>query len=676
MATVLNKSAEIQGLRALAVLSVVIYHTGKALPGGFIGVDVFFVISGYVITRMLYSEWESTSRLNLRRFYFRRIKRLGPALALVVTATAIASAFILSPFGSQETATATAIAALLIYSNFSIASSTGDYFDAPSKANPLLNIWSLSIEEQFYLAFPTLLVILLLVSKRRNLRNLPLFGILLLAVASYSTIQIESTNLAFGFYGPVTRAWEFLVGGIVFLLMKNTKKISSEVFNLLGLVGFALLIFGFTYINDSRLFPSSLTLIPVMATALLIMATVENRSVISKVLSLRILTLIGDWSYSIYLWHWPFIVFAAIIFPDAANASLIAAFVSVIPAVGSYYLVEQPIRKSIRTSKSLAILILVFSFIFPLLVVRGINYAQAQNLGPYAKFASQQRSLELGHFVPNADCISRGPWSPSQLNSCWINQSSFGDPIYLIGDSNALHFTESVSGAAKQLDLPAWISVTTSCPVIREIELSVSYKSEFFLETIGSSEFTHCSEYSSAMLDWLNDAKPGIVALSTLDQYWWDPSIMAGFAGASGTTDPSGKSNIYKSGLVRTIQDLEKAGHKVLLIQTVPTFRNPLPIWDPTLCTYYSIVRENCQGKINVSDLDQFQFASRSAVEQAARETNASILDLRDWFCRNDLCTTTKDGMWLYRDAAHLSVEASESLVPEFKKSLEGISNQ
>ncbi len=676
MAMMSIKSAEIQGLRALAVLSVVIYHTGKALPGGFIGVDIFFVISGYVIIRMLYLEWESTSKLNLRQFYFRRIKRLGPALALVVTATAIASAFILSPFGAQETATATAVAALLLYSNFSIAGSTGDYFDGPSKANPLLNMWSLSIEEQFYLAFPTLLVVLLLVSKRRNLRNLPLFGIMLLAFASYATVQIESTNLAFGFYGPVTRAWEFLVGGIVFLLMKNSKRTNSEVFNFLGLLGFALLIFGFAFINDSRPFPSNLTLIPVIGTALLILATVENRSIISKFLSNRILTLIGDWSYSIYLWHWPFIVFAAIIFPNNTNASLVAAFVSILPAIGSYYMVEQPIRKSIRPSRSLATLIVAFSFIFPLLVVRGINYAQAESLGPYAKFASQQKSLEQGHFTPNADCISRGPWSPRQLDSCWVNQLSVEDPVYLIGDSNALHFTESVLGAAEQLKIPAWLSVTTSCPVIRDIELSVSSKSEFFLETIGSSEFWHCSDYSYAMLDWLENAKPGIVIVSTLDQYWWDPSIVAGFAGMSGTSDSSSKANIYKSGLVRTIRDLEKAGHKVILIQTVPTFRNPLPIWDPTLCTYYSIVRENCQGKINISELDKFQLASRSAVEQAARETNATVLDLRDWFCRNQLCTTTKDGMWLYRDAAHLSVEASESLVPEFKKILEGIRNQ
>jgi peptidoglycan/LPS O-acetylase OafA/YrhL len=145
---------DVQGLRAVAVLLVVAFHSGLPAPGGFIGVDVFFVISGFVIAAMLQREWAITGRLDFARFYMRRFKRLTPALAVIVTVTAAVSAFVLSPFGDQQTTAKTAIGGIFLVANAVIARTTGGYFDAPAETNPLLNIWSLSVEEQFYLVFP------------------------------------------------------------------------------------------------------------------------------------------------------------------------------------------------------------------------------------------------------------------------------------------------------------------------------------------------------------------------------------------------------------------------------------------------------------------------------------------------------------------------------------------
>lgn len=150
---------DIQGLRAIAILMVVAFHSGLPVPGGFVWVDVFFVISGFVITAMLMREWATTGRIRFGRFYVRRFKRLTPALALMVAVTMIISVFVLSPLGTQQTAAKTAFGAILLVANLVIARTTGGYFSAPAEINPLLNVWSLSVEEQFYLGFPAILAV-------------------------------------------------------------------------------------------------------------------------------------------------------------------------------------------------------------------------------------------------------------------------------------------------------------------------------------------------------------------------------------------------------------------------------------------------------------------------------------------------------------------------------------
>ena len=175
---------DIQGLRAVAVLAVVAFHAGLPLPGGFVGVDVFFVISGFVITAMLQREQAGTGHIRFGRFYIRRFKRLTPALALMISVTLVASALILSPLRPQQDAAKTGIAAMLLVANFVIAFTTGGYFDTAAELNPLLNTWSLSVEEQFYFIFPALLALGWFLGQRRRLGSAPIVLVGLLAAAS------------------------------------------------------------------------------------------------------------------------------------------------------------------------------------------------------------------------------------------------------------------------------------------------------------------------------------------------------------------------------------------------------------------------------------------------------------------------------------------------------------
>ena len=258
-----NRRLDIQGLRAIAVLMVVAFHAGLPIPGGFVGVDVFFVISGFVITGMLSREWANTHRIRFGQFYLRRFKRLTPALALMVAVTIVISAAVLSPLGTQQTASKTAIGAMLLVANFVIAVATGGYFDAPAQTNPLLNTWSLSVEEQFYLVFPALLALAWLSARRRRLlKATPPLVVGAVAVASFGLALLTSHGWTLpnspwllGFYSPFSRAWEFAAGALLALAATKLKITSGKLALALGLVGTAILGASLWLINDSTPFP-------------------------------------------------------------------------------------------------------------------------------------------------------------------------------------------------------------------------------------------------------------------------------------------------------------------------------------------------------------------------------------------------------------------------------------
>ncbi|WP_385897849.1 acyltransferase family protein [Tessaracoccus sp. O5.2] len=303
---------DLQGLRAVAVLAVMVTHAGLPVPGGFTGVDVFFVISGFIITLMLLREHATTGTISFRRFYIRRLKRLGPALAVTSTVTVLLSLLFLSPLGPQETAFKTALGATVGVANWVIADHTGDYFGTAAERNPMLHTWSLSVEEQFYVVLPALLLLSLVLGRRLSRRSPKAVALLLLgllAVGSLASIQV-GTDFPLGYYGPVTRAWEFLAGCLLALGIGLVQRLPSLVLRAAGVIGAALMVWGFMAITPETPFPGKWALLPVVGTALLILAGRDGGGPLTAILSSRPMVAIGDWSYSLYLWHWPFIVVA------------------------------------------------------------------------------------------------------------------------------------------------------------------------------------------------------------------------------------------------------------------------------------------------------------------------------------------------------------------------------
>ncbi|MGH1502471.1 MAG: acyltransferase family protein, partial [Acidimicrobiales bacterium] len=345
--------ADIQGLRALAVALVVAYHAGLPIHGGFVGVDVFFVISGFVITRGVAGELERTGTVRLGRFAVRRIRRLLPALALMLTATMAFAIVASSSLGPQQAISATGHDAALFHANLGIYESVGDYFAPAAESNPLLHTWSLAVEEQFYAVFPLISLVLWRVGKPATGRRRLSIGYAAIAavtlalsvamVGEWYPWEVDHPQ-AFSYFATHYRAWEFLAGCLVALALADGRRLpgSAAKWSVLGLgavVGSALLL-------DARtIFPGYAAVFPVAGTAALLAAGASpGRSHLGRALSARWVVGIGDLSYGWYLWHWPFIVFARELWPSTWWAALAAAALSLPVAAASQRLIENPIR--------------------------------------------------------------------------------------------------------------------------------------------------------------------------------------------------------------------------------------------------------------------------------------------------------------------------------------------
>ena len=329
---------EIDGLRAIAVLPVVIFHAFPGrLPGGFVGVDVFFVISGYLITKIIYKEVRA-GRFSIIRFYSRRARRIFPALILVILGCLVAGWYLLLPTEFRSLGKHTFFGSFFSQ-NINLLLEAG-YFDSSSKEKVHLHLWSLAVEEQFYLIWPVAILLLFSVSRT-------LGGIIAIVALSLAASVIASYDKpVFAFYLPFTRFWELGLGGLAayFEVEGKLKTTSSTI---LPAAGILLIVLSFFFINENQRFPGWIAAFPVIGTVLVIAGSSE--SWISKhLLSNRIAVFIGLISYPLYLWHWPVLVFLFIYAGGWAPREyrLAAVVVSFILATLTYLYVERPLRFS------------------------------------------------------------------------------------------------------------------------------------------------------------------------------------------------------------------------------------------------------------------------------------------------------------------------------------------
>lgn len=658
-----GRRLDIQGLRAVAVLMVVAFHAGLPVPGGFVGVDVFFVISGFVITAMLMREWQTHGRIRLGRFYVRRFKRLTPALALTVAVTMVLSVFILSPLGTQQDTSRTAIGAMLLAANLVIARLTGNYFDLEAETNALLNTWSLSVEEQFYLVFPLLLFAGWTLTRKLRNRNIGAismvaglgvvsFGLALLGASGY-VLPREAWLL--GFYSPVTRAWEFAVGALLALVGARLVIRSHSVAALLGAIGAALLGLSLFLLGGTTTFPGPATLLPVAGTMLLLIAGSVRGGIAERILSTPPMVKVGDWSYSLYLWHWPLIVFASLLWPNTALAAPVAAAVSFFPALASYYWIEMPLRTQ-ATPRPRQLITLAAVVVLPPLMLAG-GLWQASERGFWNPQVQQFQSAVFAY--PDARCSRFEALSDANAGECTWNADASGKPVYLFGDSNAGHFADAVVEAGRQLDRPVLITTTNACPFL-----------DLYIDRLDvpESRDATCRDFVQGTLGHLRTgAEPGTVIISNIDTYWDDGGYAIGASPESMTVTSAGKTAALDFGLATMIETLREAGHEVIVVQTIPRWSQE-DSWKTASCNVKRIAQDGCQQSMPVERALERQGEARGAIDAVARRTDTPIYDPWNTLCTDGICSTnTPQGdPRYYRDGIHVSVDQGKALATDF----------
>ncbi len=625
------------------MLAVVLYHAGAAVPGGFVGVDVFFVISGYVIAGALVREWDERGRVDLRRFYLRRARRLLPAFAAMVGVVVLVGSA-LAPIGGQANLARTGLAASLFNANTYLSTLSEGYFERTIELNALLHTWSLSVEEQFYFVLPAAMIAAWRFGPRARGNGAVVVTVLALAGASGALMlwltYLSGIGASAAFYLAPARAWEFLVGVLLVFARPALGRWPNPIATPLALVGTVAVVWSMTTIDAEAVFPGLITLVPVAGTALMIAAgDIHSEGIVNRSLGWRPFTVIGDLSYGWYLWHWPAIVFAAAWWPDSGRAPMIAAFASIGVAWLSYTWLEQPIRLAPRpTPRRTAQL--AFGCVLSGVAVSGALLATTATLTAHDDIAG------VGPHWPTVVGCDRGTPLTDLDAACRVGDGAVD--VVIVGDSQA---SQLAAGVELGFGDEATIRVATfnACPF-------VDLRTDRFPE---ARHGERCAEFIEATVDQLVSTPADVVIVSSATSDWLTPERWL-FDPVEERTlgDTADRRAAWDRATRRLVEPLVEAGSEVVLVHAAPRFDS----WWPTACAVLKMVIDP-DGCGLTRSLDDVEATRRDALEVERKLADDLGLVLVDplWVACVDVCRTRSD-QWLMRDGAHLSVAGSEAL--------------
>lgn len=482
---------EIDGLRAVAVIPVIFFHAGfSTFSGGFVGVDVFFVISGYLITSIIYAE-TSSGTFSILRFYERRARRILPAL-LTVCAACIPFAYYWMLPSELENFSKSIVSTLLFFSNVLFWRESG-YFEAAAELKPLLHTWSLSIEEQFYVCFPIFLILFAKLSRNYLIIIIALLSGISLLTAEYGSRYHPSAT----FYLLPTRAWELGIGSLLALSFDDLR-MRNVMFHKIGSVaGLGLIVFSvFTFSSDTP-FPSLWTLLPVIGTALVIVCA-SREELVGKMLSLRPVVFIGLISYSFYLWHQPLFAFARMRAPHELNVEFYLLLIAAAFLLASFtwLLIEQPFRNRNIIPNKLLIKPLLAAFSVSLMIGAVGIYASEKLSGVKLP---KELGRDLGTRLLRETCFefSLKRIKNMQNRYCVFGPDNARQKILILGDSHSLSFLPVFKRVAESLEIQMYYSGIAECPPLKDtfsvrpniIQDACKYRNQLAFEDLREGKF-------------------------------------------------------------------------------------------------------------------------------------------------------------------------------------------
>ncbi len=637
--TKLQYRPELDGLRALAVIPVILFHAGlESLSGGFLGVDVFFVISGYLITNIIYSEM-TAGRFTFKSFYERRARRILPALVLVCMVSVPAAYFILLPTDFKEFA-GSLVSVFLFVSNFFFWTQT-DYFATSSDLKPLLHTWSLAVEEQFYIFFPILLLAL-----RNFSRKTVLNVILVLSLGSFLFSIIGSRRFFdANFFLLPSRAWELGAGAAIALALGGGVLSKSKVTAIGGWLGLILVLGSYVFLDKTMLMPGLFSVFPVLGTVLIICCVGHSGDLSTRVMSFKPMVWIGLISYSAYLWHQPIFAFARhlSVFELTFAASVLMVAFTILLSWLTTKFVEAPFRnkKLIKLPKIAGMsglasvaFIALGAFVF---INQGLPERKDGLAGEVEQLFQRTEGLASNcHLSPlPKECMKSGNAS-EQTVAIW-------------GDSFAMHLVDGIISSHPDLNL---IQLTMhSCPPFA----SVTPFDPWSNGKKGQGWTDQCRTFNENSLRHILD-NPDIEAVVISSQFSQIERAKF-FVDDNGQQTKASIQNIEPY-FRKTLDLIEKSGKNVSVIGPMPnSHKNYGRCLSKSLWFEFS-ADSNCQ--LSVSNFEDGVLEIEAMLERLAQDF--PIMSLKDSLCKDGVCKTFIEGTPLYYDTGHLTKNGSAAL--------------
>jgi parallel beta-helix repeat protein len=659
---------DIEGLRAIAVIAVVLSHASLGVPGGYVGVDVFFVISGFLITRQLFDEGNRRGTISFSKFYARRARRILPAATIVTVATLIASYFWAGPLRVAGIAR-DGIAAALFGVNWRMASTGTNYFSASAPPSPFQHYWSLSVEEQFYLAWPLLLAAVLFVFRKKATRTKALVTVLaiLIGTSLWASVYVTQRSAPYGYFGTHTRVWELATGALLAVTADHLRRLPRRIAAITGWLGLGAIMLACIIFNASTLYPGSAAVLPVAGAALIIAAGcgAAARYGPEKLLKVWPMRWGGRISYSLYLWHWPLLI----LLPDALGhpltvvQRLLAIAIAVALSGLTYSLVEQPFQRRqvfvAKPSRALALaagliaISVATALVIPSLVNlpgknqptttpvllaamqaplanatagSGVDAQLAAALTAAAAVKQLPANVtppltKAAADFPNTQGCEAVPTASAPKLPC----NQFGDPngtkqVVLIGDSHAGMWLSGINSVAVANHWRLTVYTKSDCPV--------GYYPDLVNPTL-KRVYTECNTWRSTIIARIVAMKPALVIIGSLTR-------------AIAAAEPNG--------LEISIKQIQASGARVAFIADTPSPAKVGTIADCLAAHVTGI--EDCDVPRDEAGLDS---PGRVAEVQAAQRAGATVIDPAPWFCTATVCPAVIQNVIAYSDGTHIS---------------------
>jgi peptidoglycan/LPS O-acetylase OafA/YrhL len=632
---------DIEGIRGLAILLVVAFHAGiRSVAGGFVGVDVFFVLSGYLITGLLAREVASTGDIDFHAFYARRARRLLPALLAVLVATIGLSLWLYAPI-DQPMIAHDGRAVALHYGNVLFAKNAVNYH--ASSGNPFLHTWSLAVEEQFYLIWPFLFALVgrahgpAGATPRRLINWIAIVG----GLSFVASLWLTGVAQPWAFFGMPTRIWEFALGGIAALALTDRSSPSEQTGFTLQALGLAAIAFATASFHEALPYPGFAALLPAVgAVALISGGALARTSPATKLLSLAPLRWLGRVSYSWYLWHWPLVgLGAALDWKLGVGGKIAWSLVALGLAVLTHRFVDEPFRRIGEPAPSPQ---KANAYAFGASLCVALLAWGALTLATRRAVSAPQRQF----LAARGDNMNHNCWGSLTENAtgpCIFGDVSSQTKVVLMGDSHAEHWLPALDRIGRERHWKVYAMVKPACPVADMPEM---------INARLKRDYTECSSWRRSKLRQILALRPDFVVLSSYDHY-----IPPDGEASSWNVTPAS----WEAGLRRTYGMLSQAGIKTIAMRDVPDAG-----FDAPACLSRQASGAPFQIRDCTYDLaDGLRSSAINAQRSAVRGLrNVTIVDMNDRVCPRSPCSVVQRGSIVFRDGDHLTAAFSRAEAP------------